>query len=177
MKPQGDQDLKRAFINCLNKLTWSQKSTGARLLDVYENLLGTSETEKNAERLAAIEAELDRNREETRQLTAIIMRERFLPEHREKKVLLDSREKELLTEKNTILMSRSPVGTLQQLKSFLYRWKITDDPAAFPEEAFSTFVESCTIRSHKTVTFHFRCGLRLTESLSRVRIPEQEVTS
>ena len=38
-------------------------------------------------------------------------------------------------------------------------------PAAFPEETFTEFVERCIVLPGKMVTFEFRCGLKLTESL------------
>jgi hypothetical protein len=164
MKPQSDDDLKRAFINCLNKMAWSQ-ARGEGVLDVYENMLGKTEAEKNAERLVEIEKELEENRNETNKLNAIVMRERFLPEHREKKLFLTKQAQDLMAEKNRILIAGAPSGTLQQLKTFIGGWKITDDPAAFPEETFTEFVERCIVLPGKMVTFDFRCGLKLTESL------------
>ena len=164
MKPQSDDDLKRAFINCLNKIAWSQ-ARGEGVLDVYETMLGKTEAEKNAERLVEIEKELEENRNETNKLNAIVMRERFLPEHREKKLFLTKQAQDLMAEKNRILIAGAPSGTLQQLKTFIGGWKITDDPAAFPEETFTEFVERCIVLPGKMVTFDFRCGLKLTESL------------
>lgn len=40
MKPQSEADVKRAFINCLNKLAWAQGSPNPseRILDVYEQM-------------------------------------------------------------------------------------------------------------------------------------------
>ena len=164
MKPQSDDDLKRAFINCLNKMAWSQ-ARGEGVLDVYETMLGKTEAEKNAERLVEIEKELEENRNETNKLNAIVMRERYLPEHREKKLFLTKQAQDLMAEKNRILIAGAPSGTLQQLKTFIGGWKITDDPAAFPEETFTEFVERCIVLPGKMVTFEFRCGLKLTESL------------
>ena len=164
MKPQSDDDLERAFINCLNKIAWSQ-ARGEGVLDVYETMLGKTEAEKNAERLVEIEKELEENRNETNKLNAIVMRERFLPEHREKKLFLTKQAQDLMAEKNRILIAGAPSGTLQQLKTFIGGWKITDDPAAFPEETFTEFVERCIVLPGKMVTFDFRCGLKLTESL------------
>ena len=176
MTPQSDADLKRGFINCLNKLAWSQRNEELcdRLLDVYESMLGKTEAEKNAERLLEIERLLEENDRETRKLNAIIMRDRFLPEHREKKMALSAQAKELVSEKNRILISGAPSGTLQQLKSFVAGWKVTDDPNAFPEETFTTFVDGCVVNSGKMVTFHFHCGLKLTESLYRCDLEEEE---
>ena len=167
MKPQSDPDLKRAFLNCLNKLAWSQRSSQP-ILDIYEKMLGKTEAEKNAERLTAIEAELKINRKEAGRLMAVIMRERFRPEHREKKARLDAQEKALISEKNSILINGEGHGTLQELKRYIGSWTITKDLSSFPESVFTDFEESCTVLSSKMVTFHFRCGLKLTESLYRV---------
>ena len=170
MKPQSEPDLKRAFLNCLNKLAWSQKSTEP-ILDIYEKMVGKTEAQKNAERLTAIEAELKINRKEAGRLMAVIMRERFRPEHREKKAQLDAQEKALISEKNRILINGEGHGTIQELKHFISSWTITQDESVFPESVFTDFVESCTVLSGKMVTFHFRCGLKLTESLYRVVLP------
>lgn len=177
MTPQLDDDLKRAFINCLNKLAWSQKNEVRtdRILDAYESMLGKTEAETNAERLQETERRLDENAKQRRKLNAIIMRESFLPEHREKKMVLDTEAKELAGEKYRILVSRAPGGTLQKLKIFIAQWKTADNVSTFPEKDFTTFVKSCTVNSGKTVTFHFYCGLNLTESLFRCDLEEDEV--
>ena len=176
MKPQSEEDLKRAFINCLNKLAWAQTSAdpAVRLLDVYEGMLGV--TEDNAARLAEIDRLLAENDRENRRLTAIVMRERFLPEHRERKMALSTQAKELVSEKNRILISGGPAGTLQQLKSFVAGWKITDNPEAFSPEAFTEFIEGCVVNSGKMVTFHFRCGLKLTESLYKCELCDRKTS-
>ena len=168
MKPQSDDDLKRAFLNCLNKLAWSQGRTNPehRILDVYERCLGRSAAEEKQERLQEIEAELEQNRRENQKLTAVIMRERFLPKHREKKTFLDRQSRELMDEKNRLMVTEE-TGTVQDLKEFINRWQLTDDVAAFPDKAFTEFIESCTVNTQKMVTFRFRCGLKLTESLFR----------
>ena len=174
MKPQSDADLKRAFVNCLNKLAWSQKQAdpASRILDVYERLLGKTEAERNAERLEEIDRLLEQNRREARLLNATIMRERFLPKHREKKAFLTSQEKELMAEKNAILIAGVPKGTLQGLKGFVNGWKITDDESAFPEDVFREYVTGCTVNTGKMVEFTFKCGLKLTESLYRAELDE-----
>lgn len=173
MTPQNNEDLKRAFINCVNKLAWSRGS-GEGVLDMYEIMLGKTEATRNADRLAEIEKALEKNRLEMKKLTAVIMRERFLPEHREKNRFLTKQASDLTEEKNRIMSAGVPTGTLRQLKTFISGWKITDDPEAFPEEAFTDYLESCTVHSGETITFHFRCGLHLTESLHRSILEEEE---
>lgn len=166
MKPQSEADLKRAFINCLNKLAWSQRK-GYGILDLYEKALGKTEAEKNAERLVEIDRELEENKRESRRLNAVVMRERFQPKHRERKMFLTNQEKELIAEKNRILIGGVPEGTLQGLKRVVNSWRITDYPEAFPEDIFTEYVESCVVNTGRMVEFHFKCGLKLTESLYR----------
>lgn len=166
MKPVGENDLKAAFINCLNKLSWTTHQPDG-LLDIYEKMLGKSEEEKNAERLQEIETLLADNRREMRKLTSIIMRERFLPEHRERKTFLTTQEKELVSEKNKILISGGPTGTLQQLKKFAKEWTITDDAEAFSEEIFTEYVDKVEIDSGRFAYFKFKCGLLLIESIRK----------
>ncbi len=169
MKPQSEADLKRAFINCLNKLAWSQRK-GYGILDIYEKALGKTEAEKNAERLEQIERELEENKRESRKLNAVVMRERFQPKHRERKMFLTNQEKELIAEKNRILIGGVPEGTLQRLKGFVNSWKITDYQEAFSEDVFTEYVESCVVNTGRMVEFHFKCGLKLTESLYRAEL-------
>ena len=57
---------------------------------------------------------------------------------------------------------------LETLKYFLKGWEITDETAAFPDEAFGSMVDYCTVDTGKKAVFHFRCGLKLEESLTRV---------
>ena len=167
MKPVGDADLKAAFVKCLNKLAWSQRRPDG-ILDVYERLLGQSEAEKNARRLQEIDELLKENRSESRQLNAVIMRDGFLPEHREKKMFLENQAKTLISEKNKILINGEPTGTLQQLKEFAKGWVITDDVDAFPGEMFSEFVEVVEVDSGKMAYFKFKCGLLLIESIEKM---------
>lgn len=173
MKPQSESDLKRAFINCLNKLAWSQRK-GQGVLDLYETLLGKTESEKNAERLVEIEEELTEIRNELQKQNAILLRERFMAECQEKKQALLRRADDLMAERNKILVFGTPDGTLESLQAFIGGWKVTDDPGAFPEKAFSEYVDHCTVDSGEAVMFHFRCGLHLTESLKRSRLEEKK---
>lgn len=120
MRPQSEEDLKRAFLNCLNKIAWSQKGDQG-ILDVYESLLRKCEDRKYGE---------------------------------QGKRLHPSRL----------------LGSLQDFKTFISRWTGSDHPDAFPEADFPDFIQSCTVFSQEMVIFHFRCGLRLTESLCRVEL-------
>lgn len=73
MKPQGDEDLKRAFINCLNKIAWSQRGS-AGILDVYEALTRKSQAQKNADNLSPLGKEMNKNQNEITKQEKIIGR-------------------------------------------------------------------------------------------------------
>lgn len=65
---------------------------------------------------------------------------------------------------NRILNFVSPSAELDTLRHLINRWQITDDLSSFPGEKFRILVDHCLVDTCKTVTFHFRCGLVLTES-------------
>ena len=172
MKPQWDVDLKAAFINCMNKLAWSQSSrtSGERLLDNYEDMLERTRVSRNADRLYEIESLLEETSLENRKLTTAIMRDGFLADHARMRTALEEKEKTLSEERNAILLAGETDSALLELKRYVVDWVITDRLDSFPEERFSEFVKSCTVDSHHTVTFHFQCGLDLSESLERTEV-------
>ena len=172
MKPVGDEDLRRAFINCMNKLAWLQKNKDSsfHILDMYSDEVQSTESLAAEQRLKELDAEIQAIERESRKLNAVIMRERFLPEHREKKLRLTSQLRALLAEKSRIQVKGIKSGTVHELIKAVAAWRVSNDVAAFPEEAFIRFVERCTVNSGKTVTFHFTCGLELSESLYRTEL-------
>ena len=159
MKPQADTDLRSAFINCLNKLSWSG------IPEKYETLLKEREAEHHAERLELIEKLLKTNQREKKKLTATIMREKFRPKHRERNTFLEKEAKELLLEKNRILIGNDALESLQTLKDFVRGWTVTDDVQHFPEDKFQTLVKKCIVCTGESVIFEMNCGLKLRESL------------
>ena len=159
MKPQADTDLRSAFINCLNKLSWSG------IVEKYQEMLEETTSEHHAEKLEQIEELLKTNQHEKKMLTATIMREKFRPKHRERNAILEKEAKELLMEKNRLLIGDDTLGSLQTMKDFVGRWTMTDDIQRFPEDKFQTLVKSCKVRTGESVIFEMNCGLKLRESL------------
>ena len=159
MKPQADTDLRTAFINCLNKLSWSG------IVEKYQEMLEETTSEHHAEKLEQIEELLKTNQHEKKMLTATIMREKFRPKHRERNAILEKEAKELLMEKNRLLIGDDTLGSLQTMKDFVGRWTMTDDIQRFPEDKFQTLVKSCKVRTGESVIFEMNCGLKLRESL------------
>ena len=160
--PAREDDLKAAFVTLLNKLAFSQTQTTARyrILDGYAKRKG--EQENAADRLREIAAELSENRDEQTLLAALALAGRLTVEHRHRKQELLSREQKLLDEQS-LLQSRA--GQADALREFIYNWQITDNAADFPSDAFRTLVERVDVQAGISATFHFRCGLRLTENL------------
>ena len=159
MKPQSDTDLRSAFINCLNKLSWSG------IVEKYQEMLEETTSEHHAEKLEQIEELLKTNQHEKKMLTATIMREKFRPKHRERNAILEKEAKELLMEKNRLLIGDDTLGSLQTMRDFVGRWTMTDDIQRFPEDKFQTLVKSCKVRTGESVIFEMNCGLKLRESL------------
>ena len=148
MKPQPEADLKSAFINCLNKLAWSQRH-GNRILDVYEHL--NANPKETQDKLKMIN-------NESRKLSAALLRDHFRPELIEKKIILRKQEAEI-RENNWMN------AEFHSLKAFINSWTISDSLSAFPENGFRELIKSCTVHAGNSVTFHFRCGFHFTESL------------
>ena len=163
-----EDNLKNAFLTCLNKLAYSQTlAPKYRVIDTYIEAVTGGEQEKNAARLAEIEAVLIQNKLEQDTLTAITMVDYFRAEHRAKKTALAAREKELLQEKLNLTTRVSTSAQTEKLKSFIAHWTITDRTEDFPDEAFMDLIEKAVTASQESVTFYFKCGLAFTESLRR----------
>ena len=54
---------------------------------------------------------------------------------------------------------------LEPLRELLDGWRITKEPRDFPAERFAAVLERVEVDAGVSVTFSFRGGLRLTESL------------
>ena len=169
MKPQSDPDLRNAFLNCLNKLSWSQsrKEETHRILEVYEHLLQRKKSGQYMERLEWIRRKTEDCHRESGALAAQFLQGRSRTEYQRRKMILEEELQILELEKRKILRLRESSVNLNRLKKTIAQWRITDDPEAFPEEIFSEFVEHCTVDSSQSVVFHFYCGLKLQETLRK----------
>ena len=160
---EPEENIKNAFITCLNKLAYSQKQNPEkRILDVYIGEIGEAEQQGIMDRLREIDATLQENQLEADVLTAVALVNHFTPEEHAKKM-------ELLKENDALRREKVMLGTCatstvkaERLKAFIAHW----DGGAFPDEAFPDLVESATVHPGESVSFHFDCGLDLTEALS-----------
>ena len=170
MKPQSDSDLKAAFINCLNKLAWNYKSRDCEdlVLDAYERLIIESEKSDGQKLWRELEERIADNIREKELLIIETMHSGLTPEQRERKLVLQYQELELLIEKKRLLDGKESIVLLRSLQSFVRDWTITDCLDHFPENEFRDYVESCDIVAGNMMKIHFQCGLTLTESLRQI---------
>lgn len=111
---------------------------------------------------------LERNREAQSALISHMMASTEVAKLLQKKRDLLAEEQKLLKEKNRLLRSTAQVGALA---AFVNRWTQTTNIADFPSDRFPMLVERVEARTGVCVTFHFSCGLSVTETL---KIEERE---
>ena len=163
-----EDNIKNAFITCLNKLAYSQTlAPNYRVIDGYIELVTSGAQERNAARLAEIDEALRQNKLEQDTLTAVTMIDYFRSEHREKKLALEKQQQELLKEKLLLTSQGETTCETETLRSFIAHWQITDRTEDFPDDGFRLLVDKAVVAARESVTFHFKCGLSLTESLRR----------
>ena len=163
-----EASIKNAFITCFNKLAFSQGlSAKDRIIDNYIGGIRNVEERKHAERIAEIDDALERNRMDMNVLTATALVDHFRAEQREKKAALLREAEELRREKEMLHSQLSQTAAAEYLRSFIAHWTVTDKTTDYPEEGFARLVERAVVAGRESVTFHFVCGMRLTEALGR----------
>ena len=157
---EPEENVKSAFITCMNKLAYSQTlSPKRRVLDVF--ISGLDEETRTVERLKEIDAELQENQLQADVLTAIALVNHFTPEEHAKKMELLKQNDALRREKVMLATCSTSTVKAERLKEFVTHWK----SGAFPEDAFEELVESASVTPGESVVFRFTCGLELRESL------------
>ncbi|MBQ9662736.1 MAG: recombinase family protein [Oscillospiraceae bacterium] len=160
---EPEENVKNAFITCLNKLAYSQTlSPKRRVLDVFIDSL--DEETRTVERLREIDEELENNQLQADVLTAIALVNHFTPEEHARKMELLKQNDALRREK--VMLATCATGTVkaERLKEFVTHWK----GGAFPEDAFAELVESVAVTPGESVVFRFTCGLELKESMEEI---------
>ena len=160
---EPEENVKNAFITCLNKLAYSQTlSPKRRVLDVFIDSL--DEEARTVERLKEIDEELENNQLQADVLTAIALVNHFTPEEHAKKMELLKQNDALRREKVMLATCSTSTVKAERLKEFVTHWK----SGAFPEDAFEELVENATILPGEAVIFKFSCGLELRESMKEM---------
>ena len=160
---EPEENVKNAFITCLNKLAYSQTlSPKRRVLDVF--ISGLDEETRTVERLKEIDAELQENQLQADVLTAIALVNHFTPEEHAKKMELLKQNDALRREKVMLATCSTSTVKAERLKEFVTHWKGGD----FPDEAFEELVENVAVTPGESVVFRFTCGLELKESMKEM---------
>ena len=163
-----EDSIKNAFITCLNKLAFSQGlSAKDRIIDAYIGGIRNVEARRHAARIAEIGDALERNRLEMNALTAAALADHFRAERREKKAALMREAEALRRERETVRSQLSQTAAAEYLRRFTAHWTVTDKTDVFPEGEFARLVEKAVVVGRESITFHFACGMRLTEALGR----------
>ena len=172
MKPQSENDLKNAFLNCLNKLSWSQrmKDERRRVLDVYEKKQMEHLSERYTGELERLEKQLQKKQQEERNLAAMMRKSGVCASQHNRKKLLIKELQGLECERRQVLKEFRLPEPFFSLKNFIRQWKIHGETEAFPEDFFAESVGHCTVNSGSAVIFHFHCGLKLQESLKKTEV-------
>ena len=160
---EPEENIRNAFMTCLNKLAYSQKQhPEKRILDTYIGEIEEAEKREIMERLQEIDAALQENQLKADMLTAVALVNHFTPEEHAKKM-------ELLKENDALRREKVMLGTCatntvkaERLRAFINHW----DGSKFPDDVFAELVENAVVDSGDSVTFHFTCGLELKEGLS-----------
>ena len=169
MKPQPEEDLRIASLNCLNKLAWSQKQRKPewRILDAYEQILMRRGTEHVKTGLEAGNPETEKDKQYLKMVTALLSRETDSRQYQNDLAELTRETRQVRLQKNARVSLPDAGGLLPEMKDLVNHWKASTNLGDFPENQFSRIVEKCVISTGKSITIHFRCGLAVTESLVR----------
>ena len=160
---EPEDNVKNAFVTCLNKLAFSQKQRPEkRVLDVYISEIGDAERAETSARLAEIDAALEENQIQADVLTAIALVNHFTPEEHAKKMSLLKENEELRREKVMLSSGATRTAEAEKLKAFVNHWT----GGKFPDETFTELVENATVTAGGNVVFRFKCGLELQEELT-----------
>lgn len=159
---EPEDNVKNAFVTCLNKLAFSQKlQADHRVIDTFIERVKADEWQGNVQRLMEIEETLEQNELEANVLSAIARVKHFNAETHSKKMTLLKENENLRREKALLQTCATNTMKAEALRGFIGRWK----GGAFPDDAFEEFVETVTVFPGDSVIIYFTCGLDLRESL------------
>lgn len=160
MKREQEESLWNAFFTMMNKLAY------AALPEIYLDLL----TQEEMERLGA-EAEKLKERKkriisEKERLTLLLRKGCGEPLFfRQRLTTLEAEEAALEKERERAGGESTEMKEALLLKTVVHSWKSGKVREGDP--LFSQIVGHVTVNTGKSVTFHLKCGLHLTESLDR----------
>ena len=160
MKREQEQSIKNAFITMLNKLAFMP------LTDLYIEMLTAEESEKAGPETAALKTKENSILEEKERLTLLLQKGCGEPVlFRERIAALEVEETALKNEMERLQGETLPVREAKNLKKIVSAWKSGKQTDA--DRVFTGIADHATVITGETVTFYLKCGLKLTETLSR----------
>ena len=160
MKREQEQSIKNAFATMLNKLAFLP------LTDLYIEMLAQEEAEKAGPEAAAIKAKANSILEEKERLTLLLQKGCGEPVlFRERIAALDAEEAALQREMERLQGESLQMREAKNLKRAIGAWKTGKQTDA--DQIFAEITDYATVNTGASVTFHLKCGLDLTETLSQ----------
>ena len=160
MKREQEQSIKNAFATMLNKLAFLP------LTDLYIEMLAQEEAEKAGPEAAAIKAKANSILEEKERLTLLLQKGCGEPVlFRERIAALDAEEAALQREMERLQGESLQMREAKKLKRAAGAWK--SGKQTDTDQIFKEITDYATVNTGASVTFHLKCGLDLTETLSQ----------
>lgn len=158
-----DEDLKRVFCTCMNKLIFAHRI----VLKPYLNALKTSSTDDSLRRIQEIQTLLAQNTEKRETLTKLMTQgiiDLVLYSQETNKLLsqADGFRDEIESLKNVVSGDVEKVTETTSLLRFAEKGAMLQE---FDDELFENFVERITVYSREDVRFKLKCGLTLWERM------------
>lgn len=160
MKREQEQSIQNAFITMLNKLAFLP------LADLYIEMLAEEEAGKSGPEAASIKEKENSILEEKERLTLLLRKGCGEPVlFRERITALEAKEAALQKEMDRLQGESLQMREAKNLKRAIGAWKSGKQTDA--DQIFAEITDYATVNTGQAVTFHLKCGLILTEALSR----------
>lgn len=157
MKREQEESLRNAFITMLNRLAFLP------LADLYIEMLTKEEADKSGPEATALRARQKSITEEKERLTLLLSKGCGEPVlFQERIASLNAEETALQKEMEKISGESTRMREAKNLKRVIGAWKTGRETDA--DRIFTEIAEHATVNTGEAVTFHLKCGLKLTET-------------
>ena len=157
MKREQEESLRNAFITMLNRLAFLP------LADLYIEMLTKEEADKSGPEATALRARQKSITEEKERLTLLLSKGCGEPVlFQERIAALNAEETALQKKKKKISGESTRMREAKNLKRVIGAWKTGRETDA--DRIFTEIAEHATVNTGEAVTFHLKCGLKLTET-------------
>ena len=182
MKREQEESIRNAFCTMMNKLVFAH----GLILDAYAEALrqeaqcsSDGETENGRRSKEDLNRQLNEITQERHRLTLLLSKGCGEPvSFHQKMMVLDAMESEIRLE---LSQDEAPlIREVEDLRTALNDWKRqmvteegshknehTDTGSETVDGFFTRVADGATIKTGESVTFHLKCGMKLTETLGR----------